>query len=247
MPSPLSRLLSPWRALERALGYRFRRRELLEEALVHPSYRHETKDVAFDNQRLEFLGDAALGLAVAAQLYARYPDMAEGELTRLRSVLTQRQTLASVAQKLDLGAWLKLGRGEQLSGGAQKASNLADAFEAILGAAYLDGRLKAVQGILDQCLSSMVDCLPRLAAADNAKGALQEHCQQAHRQNPQYVMIGEEGPPHARRYTVEVRLGDKSLGVGVGSNKRAAEQEAAEQAMERLRNEKTAAAPDEVL
>jgi ribonuclease-3 len=245
MPSPLSRLLSPWRALERALGYRFRRRELLEEALVHPSYRHEAKDVAFDNQRLEFLGDAALGLAVAAQLYARYPDMAEGELTRLRSVLTQRHTLATVAQELDLGAWLKLGRGEQLSGGSRKASNLADAFEAVLGAAYLDGGLKAVQGILDQCLSSMVDCLPRLAAADNAKGALQEHCQQVHRQNPHYELTGEEGPPHARIYTVEVRLGAKPLGVGVGSNKRAAEQEAAEKAMERLRKEETPGAPAE--
>jgi len=227
-------LRSPYRELERALGYRFRHRDLLELALTHPSYRHEAQGADADNQRLEFLGDAVLGLIVADHLYAAHAGADEGALTKLRSSLTNTRALARLAQGLDLGRHLRLGHGEVQSGGAHRGSTLADALEAILGAAFRDGGLRAVQKIFRHLFPPLL-AAPAQAWTENPKGALQELFQEAWKANPEYCVTQESGPAHARTYTVEVRRGDKVLGVGAGASKRTAEMEAARRALDALR------------
>lgn len=218
---------SPYKTLEKAIGYKFRRRKRLEQALTHPSYRHELDPTQPDNQRLEFLGDAALGLVSAAMLYDAYPDAPEGELTRLRSLLTSTKALAQVANRVGLGLFLRLGKGELLSGGRDRPSMLADALEAVIGAAFLDGGWKAVQRIGKALFHPELHDLRRIAWSDNPKGELQEWAQARSAGNPRYVVLKEEGPPHQRRYTVEVRIGGQAAGTGHGPNKRDAESQAA--------------------
>ena len=174
---------SPYRPLEKILGYRFRDRSLLEAALTHPSWRHEKGESAraeADNQRLEFLGDAALGLVAAHSLFTTHPDAAEGDLTRLRAQLVSTKNLAQVARQLGLGPWLRLGKGEENNGGRDRDSNLADVVEALLGAAFLDGGLKAASPLFAHWFLS--DAPPQLGEGsdhENAKGALQEKLQQS--------------------------------------------------------------------
>ena len=230
-------LRSPYRDLEKALGYRFRRRALLEMALTHPSFRHEAQGAA-DNQRLEFLGDAVLGLVVADQLFAAHATADEGALTKLRSGLTNTRALARLAQGIELGRHLRLGHGEQQSGGAHRSTTLADALEAILGAAFRDGGLRAVQKIFKHLFQPLL-AQPTHAWNENPKGALQELLQQAWRTNPEYRVVQESGPAHARAYTVDVLRDGAVIGTGAGASKRDAETAAARHALEHLR----AAAP----
>lgn len=226
---------NPYRALEKALGYRFRDRSRLEAAFVHRSFRFENgSDSGSDNQRLEFLGDAVLGLVAAAYLYERFPGEDEGVLTAARSRLTSGAALAGIAAGIGLGEKLKLGKGEEQTGGRARPSNLADLLEAILGAAFLDGGLKASDAIFRHLFVPQL--VPGEAAETeaNPKGRLQQLCQQRWKISPFYAILSEEGPRHAREFHVEVRAGERKMGQGRGASKRQAETAAAQDALSRL-------------
>lgn len=224
--------MNKFRQLEKSIGYRFRRKARLEMALTHPSFRHESRDVEEDNQRLEFLGDAVLDLIVAEDLY-RATDCDEGHMTKLRSSITCTSALARIARSLDLGAFMIMGRGETAAGGSNRDSNLADALEAVIGAAYIDGGLRAARRIVVGIVLPLLqmDSTPDL---DNPKGALQEICQKSGRGTPEYELVDENGPSHARHFDVEVRVDGKVLGRGSESSKNRAERCAAQEALENL-------------
>ncbi len=222
---------NPYRELERALGYRFRDRSLLEQALVHPSYRYETDGVDTDNQRLEFLGDAVLGMLTAAHLFEAHPDKPEGELTSLRSQVTSGRALAAIGAAIGLGEYLKIGRGEERSAGRKRASNLTDAVEALIGAAWCDGGMKAAEKVVRRLVLPMVAGLESHSAAANPKGRLQELVQARWKQSPVYTLTATEGPAHEACFTVEVRLPDGRCWTGRGHGKRTAETAAARAAL----------------
>jgi ribonuclease-3 len=231
---------NPYRDLEKALGYRFRSKKWLAQAFMHRSFRFENgTDAGADNQRLEFLGDAVLGLISAAFLYERFPDRDEGYLTTARSRMTSGVALARLAKRIDLGLRLKLGKGEEQTGGRLRASNLADTLEAILGAAFQDGGVKAADAIFHHLFVPHLDSGEATAAEANPKGQLQQICQQRWKTSPHYILLSEEGPRHAREFRVEVQAGGKEMGKGVGASKRAAETAAAQEALLRLPPENT--------
>ena len=222
-------------ALQQTLGISFNDPSLLEQALVHSSYVNEKPDIAAaSNERLEFLGDAVLGLVVAERLYQDFPHSAEGELTRLRAALVRRDTLARIARTIKLGDYLYLGKGEEASGGRRKPANLAGAFEAIIAAIFLDqGSITA----RDFILSLSKEELQRIAshgASVDYKSQLQEFIQAREQQAPAYQVVETMGPDHDRRFTVEVRAGDSLLGKGSGKSKKAAETEAARAALKQF-------------
>lgn len=218
---------NPYRPLEKAIGYRFWRKSRIEHALLHPSFRHEHGTALEDNQRLEFLGDAVLGLLAASHLYKEQPLASEGEMTKLRSMITSTKALASIAAQVDLGSYLRLGRGELISGGRSRTSILADAMEAVIGAAYLDGGMRAVRGIFRKLFKPVLSKIASSSAIENPKGVLQELAQRCCGENPRYVLVSETGPAHQRIYTTNVCIGDKIAGSGTGANKRESEIEAA--------------------
>jgi ribonuclease-3 len=220
--------------LEKKLGYRFRKTALLEQALLHRSFRFENKDVSTDNQRLEFLGDAVLGFVAAAELYSRFQEDQEGVLTSYRSQITNGKALAEIARSIDLGEHIKMGKGEELSGGRKRQSNLADAFEAILGAAYLDGNIKAVHKIFSKLFLPLLDTLGGDVWADNTKGKLQEYCQRKWKSSPNYRTVKKEGPPHDATFTVQVRIPSGITAKGKGTNKQEGEMAAAHKALQLL-------------
>jgi ribonuclease-3 len=244
--------------LEAALGHRFTRPELLARALTHRSYANEHgageqlpnggKDQsanAGDNERLEFLGDAVLGLVVAEALFLLHPEWQEGELTRLRAQLVSRRHMAEVALGVDLGRHLRLSRGEEKSGLRRKSTVLSNTMEAVLGALFLDGGLEPVKAfagrwVLGEAADQLARELRSGAALGNYKSALQEHLQAARAGVPVYRIKSESGPDHRKRFLVEVRLKTEegtpgeSLARGMGSNRKSAEQDAARQALERL-------------
>ena len=221
--------------LELRLGYRFRDTSLLERALTHPSVGHEKQRFHIDNQRLEFLGDAVLQLVITEYLYANFPKEQEGPLTKLRARLVSRDALQAHAVALDLGRHLIMGRGEEASGGRTRASSLADAFEAVVGAIYLDSDfattrefvLRAMQSALTGVLEAPVDI--------NPKGQLQEILQAIASRGPIYELISATGPEHAKTFVVEARWEGETLGRGTGPSKQAAEIAAAMDALERKR------------
>jgi len=222
------------KAIEKKLGYRFKKVAHLEAALTHPSFRHEKHGAYPDNQRLEFLGDAALSLAAATDLYHRFEEIDEGALTHKRSRLANRTTLARIGRQLELGEHLRLGRGEEQSGGRERASNLTDAVEAIVGAVYLDGGLKAVERVFKKLW------VPELEAEivddmENPKGQLQEFCQKRWKISPSYRVEKQSGPAHAREYICVASVKQKDYGTGRGMTKRTAEMEAAREALKVLR------------
>lgn len=222
----------PYHRLERILGYRFKQPALLEQALTHPSYCHEYDREATDNQRLEFLGDAAVGLVVGERLYTMYPDLKEGELTRRRILLTSGAALAEIAREAQLGEFLRMGRGEEQSGGASRPSNLADMLEAILGAAFLDGGIKALHRIVDQIFGPALNHAPEERHEHNPKGVLQERVQKDYKACPEYRIVAETGLPHELIFTAHVLCQGRLLGEGTGPSKRLAEAEAARKALE---------------
>lgn len=222
-----------YKAIEKKLGYRFRKRKRLESALIHPSYRHENDGIDHDNQRLEFLGDAALGLAAAADLYGQYDEEDEGTLTHLRSLLASGKTLARMGADLELGEHMLFGRGEEQSGGRERASNLADAMEALIGAVYLDGGQKAVEKVYRR-LWADERTLRLTPHHENPKGALQEYCQKKWKVSPVYRIVKEYGPPHAREYECVALIRGREYGTGRAKNKRAAEAEAADATLNQL-------------
>ena len=225
---------NPYRELEKRLGYAFRKRELIELALVHRSYRFEVKGVESDNQRLEFLGDAVLGMVIAAQLYHAYTHVDEGVLTERRSRVTSGKALAETAARIGLGEFIRLGKGEEQAGGRQRHSLLSDGLEAVVGAAYLDGGLRAVEKIAAKLFPGVVDSSAREDWQDNPKGKLQEIVQRLHGHSPEYRCVGEEGPPHQKTFRVEAVVSGKVMGRGDGSSRRTAEVKAAMEAVTAL-------------
>lgn len=223
-------------ALQSQVGVTFHNPSLLREALTHPSYANEHPDDATPtNERLEFLGDAALGLIVAESLYARFPEVQEGRLTEWRSQLVCGPTLSRVAvDRLALGQWLRLGRGEEQTGGREREGNLERAFEAIVGAIYLDRGLDEVRGFVARTLAEELDALTRDPDVLNPKGALQQIAQDRFGR-PDYVLLAAEGPEHERAFDVEVRIAGEALGRGRGSSKQEAEKAAAREALPLLR------------
>ncbi|MCX2726598.1 ribonuclease III [Thermomicrobium sp. 4228-Ro] len=232
--------------LERAMhavGVRFRRPRLLQQALTHLSYIYERSRsvqtaIAESNERLEFLGDAVLELLVSEFLYRRFPSASEGELTAYRAALVRTPTLARWGQRLGLAEFLYLGRGEQPRPDRPVRERiLAGAFEAILAAIYLDRGLRAARSFLQRLLEEEAENLIALGQNENYKGRLQELTQERLHVTPVYRTIAVTGPAHQRTFTAEVLVGERVLGVGHGPSKRAAEQEAARRALERLRAE----------
>jgi ribonuclease-3 len=221
--------------LQERLGGPFRDPGLLHHALTHSSFVNENPGCATtSNERLEYLGDAVLGLVVAEELYTKYPDLDEGPMTELRTHVVRRDTLAEAAERLGLGACLYLGKGEEAGGGRTRPTNLAHAYEAVVGAIYLDRGLEAAR---DFVLSSLADVLEEAfleKAQTDAKSRLQEVSQSTWQTTPDYRLVKSEGPDHARRFTVEVRVCGEVLGSGVGTSKQAAEKAAARAALDRL-------------
>lgn len=218
--------------LEEKLGYSFRNQELLENALTHSSYANEhRREGISSNERLEFLGDAILGVVVAEHLYRAHPDKPEGELTKLRAELVCETSLAEVASRLELGNVLRLGHGESHDGGSQRPSMLADAVEAVLAAAYLDGGMEVPKRIITRFILGKE---PAVSGNQDYKTRFQELVQRNRNQVISYTMTGEAGPDHHKSFTVEVRLNGKVVGQGCGSSKKRAEQDAAQAAMKKL-------------
>ena len=227
----LRRCSNPNKALEKAIGYRFRTSELLITALTHRSFRYEAHGVEFDNQRLEFLGDAVLGFVAGAYLFDRHVEKAEGHLTTMRSRITSGRALARIASSILLGDYIMVGRGEERSGGRARTSNLADALESVIGAAYLDRGVKAVEKIFKKLFVPLLEECGEDVWGDNPKGRLQEWSQRHHKKSPVYRVTRQRGPSHAREYTIEVLINGEPMGTGAGRNKRVAEANAAEKAL----------------
>ncbi len=216
-------------ALEQALGYRFGDAGLLETALAHPSYAHE-QDGSRGNERLEYLGDAVLDLAIAHLLFLEHPDWPEGDLTRARAGLVNQRALAEQARALALGSFVRLGRTEQRSAGENKDSVLANCLEAVLGAVYLDGGLEPALAVTRRLFGAVVVETPRR----DAKTELQEWAHAEYRVTPSYVTVEDTGTEDdAERFTVAVSIGSERWGTGVGRSKRLAERAAAQAALAR--------------
>lgn len=222
-------------ALEERLGYSFRNRALLETALTHSSYANENRASGIlCNERLEFLGDSVLGVTVADFLYRHFPDMPEGRMTRLRAELVCEQSLHRVALELHLGDYLRLGKGEEHNGGRKRASILSDAVEAVIAAMYLDAGMETAAGFIHRCLLDDVRAIETPTFTDY-KTSLQELVQRHSGQVLSYELVGEEGPDHAKTFRVQVCLNGDPIGRGTGRTKKEAEQAAAANALEALR------------
>jgi ribonuclease-3 len=218
--------------LEERIGYKFRNSLLLTEALTHPSVRHETQRDHLDNQRLEFLGDAVLQLVITERLFRHFDEEAEGRLTKLRSRLVSRDTLTSYATALDLGSYLIMGRGEEASGGRERSSTLGDAFEALIGAIYLDSGLEAARNFILEQARADLELIAEAPVDINPKGELQELLQSISPSSPVYEVVAQSGPEHEKTFVVEARWEGLILGKGSGRNKKQAETAAAEEALE---------------
>ena len=220
--------------VEGLLGYEFADTVLLQQALIHSSFGFERIHTGLNNETLEFLGDAVLDLAVSDMLFKTYPGVTEGELTKMRAGLVKEATLAEMARTISLGNFLMLGKGEEASCGREKASILASGLEALIGAIYLDrGYASALLFINSHFASLLPDKKERILVED-AKSHLQEKLQEHFSQAPIYHLDKDEGPAHARKFTVSVRFMDVVLGTGSGSSKKVAEQRAAEAALDTI-------------
>ncbi len=225
-------------ALERRLGVKFNDSALLKQALVHSSYVNENPYAApLSNERLEFLGDAVLGLVVADELFAAYPDQDEGQLTELRTLLVRRDTLAKTARRLKLGDDLYLGKGEEAGGGRTRPTNLAHAYEALVGAVFLDRGLSTARKFVRRSLEQEFQSLPARPFPLDPKSRLQEMSQSRFQMPPQYRLVEAVGPDHDRRFTVEVVVNGRAMGKGQGLSKQEAEKEAAREALARLEDQ----------
>lgn len=218
-----------------ALGVQFNDPGLLDSALTHRSFVHEHYESPLQpNERLEFLGDSVLNFLTAQYLYHAFPDHSEGQLTALRASLVRSATLARFARLFGLGTYLKLGKGEEHSGGRERNNLLADAFEAVLAAIYLDQGMDAADRFLRPLLEAEGAHVAVHGLQLDHKSRLQERVQSERNQTPRYRTLRAEGPDHSRTFTIEVFAGDEKLGLGVGSSKQAAAQAAAQAALEHL-------------
>lgn len=221
--------------LEERLGHRFGDPDLLRRALTHRSYANEREDDVVDNEVMEFLGDAVLGFVISELLYRRHPDLSEGEMSKVKAYLVSADSLARQAEELDLGRFLMLGKGEEKTAGRAKDSLLSNAFEAVTAAIYLDAGMEAARGFIERLLwPDAIEGLRRESSINDFKSRLQERLQAETRTLPVYQVVAEYGPDHDKVFQVEVRVDDRPIAEGEGRTKKAAEQEAAEAALETL-------------
>lgn len=225
----------PLRELEKRIGYRFRNRTLLQAALTHPSYRFEHATERQDNQRLEYLGDAVLGLLAAQYAFERHADADEGRLTVLRSQVASGKALAVMARTIGLGTYLRMGKGEERGGGRDRDGMLADSMEAIFGAAWIDGGLRASGKLFAKLVAARLNELPAANWSGNPKGELQELTQREFQCGPTYARLAVEGPAHAPVYRVRVSVSGNEA-TAEGPTRRAAEVAAAALLLAKLRH-----------
>jgi ribonuclease III len=227
---------APLDQLQAQIGIAFQQPTLLLEAMTHSSFVNELPDTTWtDNQRLEFLGDAILDFLVGEWLFRRYTDAPEGELTGLRAHIVRTEGLALFARELGLGRFLRLGRGEDASGGRERTANLCAGFEALVGALYLDQGIEVTRHYVQDRLNAHAEEIDSQRAAKDAKSRLQELTQSSSRVTPIYRIVREEGPDHAKVFTAQVLLSGELWGQGMGTSKQAAEQAAAADALRRHR------------
>ena len=221
--------------LEAALGIAFTDKSLLRRALTHRSHLNESQaGAALDNERLEFLGDAVLDFLTGEYLYHRFPEMREGELTNLRSALVKRETLARFAREIELGEYMFVSKGERAAGGHRRVPLLAGAFEALVGALYLDQGLDPVKHFWQRFAEPQLQRILQGRLDKDAKSLLQELSQATFQLKPIYHIVDQTGPDHAKEFVVDVHIGERVLGTGRGNTKQSAEQEAAQLALEAL-------------
>ncbi len=220
--------------LQQQAGITFRNEGLLYRALTHRSYLNEHSQETEDNERLEFLGDAVLDFLVGAMLYNRFPEMQEGQLTRLRASLVRTEQLAELARQIGIGQHIRLGKGEDEAGGREREALLCDVFEAILGGLYLDSGLEAVKEFVERLFLPVAAEIAREQTDIDAKSYFQEWAQSDLNFTPQYVTVSAEGPDHEKTFTVEVRVNGEIYGTGAGRSKQAAAQAAAMDALKRV-------------
>ena len=226
--------------LQNRLGHSFRDESLLRVALTHPSVTHEANPATAHNQRLEFLGDAVLGLVLSRALYEKFPTADEGALTKSRAKLVNAGSLAAHGRELGLGAHLILSRGEENTGGRERASALADAFEAVLGAIFLDGGFEAAREFVRRDFAAEVEALTEAGEVENPKGELQEQLQARSPHAPEYEFLSATGPDHDPRFECAVHHAGVELARGTGKSKKTAESAAALAALAKLRADKPA-------
>ncbi len=220
---------------ERNLGYRFKRREYLKRALTHRSFANEQRLAATDNnERYEYLGDAVLELSVSHLLMERFPEHPEGELSKLRAAIVNEGQLADIARSIDLGQYLYLGKGEDQTGGRDKPSLLSDAFEAVLGAVYLDRGFSKAFAVIEQLYDKILERAGGVGFVRDYKTRLQEVSQSRFRAVPRYRLARTTGPDHSKIFEIKLFINDELWGEGEGTSKKAAEQEAAKIALEKL-------------
>jgi len=233
------KVLVNWRSVvietfEKIIGYKFKNKRILKEALTHSSYANENKEEELQfNERLEFLGDSVLSIVISEYIFLKLPDLPEGELTKIRARIVCEAALSKTAKKIQLGEFLKLGRGEELTGGRTRPSILADGFEAVLAAIYLDGSFSRIKKFILDLMEDKINNAINGEMLLDYKTKLQERIQAKTRKKLSYHIYKEKGPDHNKTFFVEVRLDKKILGKGKGSNKKEAEQAAAKIAMEK--------------
>lgn len=213
---------------------KFKNQKLFDQAFTHRSYLNEAKEIVASNERLEFLGDSILSFVVSQHLFKEYPQFEEGTLTNLRSLLVNTKSIAESARELSFGTMLKLSKGEEESKGRQNQSLLADSFEAFIGALFLDQGFVAVEKFLQETIIVKAKALAVKRTLKDPKSLLQEYVQSNKQKSPMYTVIKEEGPAHAKTFTIGVYVGEKLLGTGVGKSKQEAEEHAAMTALEKL-------------
>src|SRR3989344_1528591 len=219
--------------LEELLGFTFKDKSIIQNAFIHRSYLNEARENLNSNERLEFLGDSILSFIVSKYLYATFPDLPEGELTSLRSAIVKTKTLSLIAKELNLGSYLKLSKGEAESNGSENPSLLADTFEALLGAIFIEHGLPKVEKVIDKFFLPKLPLIIAHKTYKDSKSTLQEIVQEKTRTSPAYKVLKEIGPDHAKTFTVGVYQNDKLLGTGTGKSKQEAEQMAAGDALEK--------------
>lgn len=229
--------LKQLKGLERAIGYRFRNKSLLNQALTHKSYANEKyKSGIGDNERLEFLGDSVLGIVISRLLYDDLPDYDEGVLTRYKSQIVSGSTLGRIALDLKIGQYLLLGKGEEASGGRKQTSNILCALEALIGALYLDGDLKAAFRFIGKVFRPEIQLVKEGKGSKDYKSVLQQIVLKRFKSTPSYKIISEIGPDHKKHFIVEVLVLGKRYGIGSGPNKKSAEQYAAKEALSGIKS-----------
>jgi len=233
--------------LEERILYKFRNGLLLAEALTHPSISLERKNYPFDNQRLEFLGDSVIQVSVTEHLFRMFPDFGEGQLTKLRTRIVSRTALRNRAAKLDLGSYIMMGRGEESSGGRERASTLADVFESLVGAIYLDGGFDAARIFILRQMEEVFTEIANQPEEINPKGFLQEILQAIESAAPEYQILSQSGPEHSKNFICSVVWNGQELGRGCGSSKKEAQVAAAQVALSERHWEKSEKVPPPLL